>query len=196
MSHTLYPSPPFTGPTQLPSTPTLITPQPPTPTLTPTLTPKQVMPLLDPATSQLVAGAAGTTSPVILLPAGGNVSLMQTQPFILVNPTDLSSLQQVTTASSIVGRNPSFINAAAAMGSVIPNPSGGYIVIPPGTTFPTPLVNLAGINGSQQQGIVVLSPLLYLLFFFFPLLLPLLCSPHFHFYFSCSLSFSLPLSSP
>ena len=115
-----------------------------------------MMPLLDPTTSQLVAGAPGS-SPVILLPAGGNVSLMQTQPFILVNPTDLSSLQQATTASTMVGRNPSFINAAAAMGSVIPNPSGGYIVIPPGTTFPTPLMNLAGINGSQQQGKVILE---------------------------------------
>ena len=157
------------------------------------------MPLLDPTTSQLVAGAAGTTSPVILLPAGGNVSLMQTQPFILVNPTDLSSLQQVTTASSMVGRNPSFINAAAAMGSVIPNPSGGYIVIPPGTTFPTPLVNLAGINGSQQQGNVLFGfflllfnsfPLLYLfsiyLFFLSSSLLPLLFS------LALSLSFFFP----
>ena len=110
---------------------------------------------------------------------------MQTQPFILVNPTDLSSLQQATTASTMVGRNPSFINAAAAMGSVIPTPSGGYIVIPPGTTFPTPLMNLAGVNGSQQQGKLIfeflciillssfLSPIsisislpLFLLFFF------------------------------
>lgn len=150
-----------------------------------------------------MAGAAGTTSPVILLPAGGNVSLMQTQPFILVNPTDLSSLQQVTTASSMVGRNPSFINAAAAMGSVIPNPSGGYIVIPPGTTFPSPLVNLAGINGSQQQGnmilwVLSLSPLLYLfsIYLFFlsssllPFFFPISLSLSFFFFLRCLSSFS------
>ena len=160
------------------ATPTLITPQPSTPTLTPqqatptltpqqatptltpqqatpTLTPQQtssLMPLLDPTTTQLVAGMTGS-SPIILLPSGGNVPLMQTQPFFLVNPTDFSGLQQVSTTPNLMGTSTNFINAAAAMGSIIPNPStGGYIVIPPGTSFPTPLMNLAGINGSQQPG--------------------------------------------
>lgn len=123
-----------------------------TPTLTTVPTPPPIVPIIDPTMAQFTAGH----SPILLVPGNFNLPLAaavpgMSQPYVLVNPTDLglqqaAAMVSAVTSANLIGTAPNFINA----GGILSNPAAsGYIVLPR-SPFPTPMVNLAGTTIQQQ----------------------------------------------
>ncbi|XP_064398717.1 mucin-6-like isoform X2 [Halichondria panicea] len=106
--------------------------------------PPMMVPMMDPNTSQMMTGVTSGNQIVFL----SAPPVVQQQPVVLINPNDLSALQQLQTGGVQPGIN------LLSSGFTFPSTSGGpgYIILSPGQKSPSfapPLINMAQTTGAS-----------------------------------------------